>query len=488
VRVFFPAQFTSSPKQRLLENLSNMSAACQCFTTPTTVPNLNVGRRGNHVRLTPGHRRVSLRAVQEGEIRKGSIKEIPEIHAELPFAPELWTTFFEKYWQKEPVVIRGGLPTELCTPVDNDELAGLACETEFRPRIIRKGDEGPSSWSLQMGPFSEDELESLPSDGSWCLLLNDLEKHVSEFMDVLNLFDRFPRWRVADVQASISSDGGSVGAHSDQFDVFLIQGTGHKRWSISDCAEYVPDNDEAFFPEAEVRILKNFQPQSCSLLKQGDILYLPPKIAHHGVAEGCKTICTTFSVGFLAPAHDELVLSYAQASVDTYDGSQRWRDPWLKPQEHVGEISSEAVAQAAEIIRQSMPKNDADIARWFGCHATQSFGMDPSETIPAKDLSADELVVQFAEEGSLQRRADAKFAFVQEVKDGSLEGGLFFAAGNMWLLQSAAGWELARHIANYDEIIADDWIESGDAAEYDIDSEAKTLLHDLFSSGLIYFS
>ena len=487
--MFSPAQFTSSPKQRLLESLSNMSAACQCFTTPTmTVPNLNVGRRGNHVRLTPGHRRVSLRAVQEGEIRKGSIKEIPEIHAELPFAPELWTTFFEKYWQKEPVVIRGGLPTELCTPVDNDELAGLACETEFRPRIIRKGDEGPSSWSLQMGPFSEDELKSLPSDGSWCLLLNDLEKHVSEFMDVLNLFDRFPRWRVADVQASISSEGGSVGAHSDQFDVFLIQGTGHKRWSISDCAEYVPDNDEAFFPDAEVRVLKNFQPQSCSLLKQGDILYLPPKVAHHGVAECCKTICTTFSVGFLAPAHDELVLSCAQASVDTHDGSQRWRDPWLKPQEHVGEISSEAVAQAAEIIRQSMPKNDAEIACWFGCHATQSFGIDPSETIPAKDLSADELVVQFAEEGSLQRRADAKFAFVQEVKDGSLEGGLFFAAGNMWPLQSAAGMELARHIANYDEIIADDWIESGDAAEYDMDSEAKTLLHELFSSGLIYFS
>jgi len=486
--VFSLAQFTSSTKQRLLESLSNMSAACQCFTTPATVPNLNVGRRGNHVRLTPGHRRVIPRAVQEGEIRKGSTKEIPEIHAELPFAPELWTTFFEKYWQKEPVVIRGGLPTELCTPVDNDELAGLACETEFRPRIIRKGDEGPSSWSLQMGPFSEDELESLPSDGSWCLLLNDLEKHVSEFMDVLNLFDRFPRWRVADVQASISSDGGSVGAHSDQFDVFLIQGTGHKRWSISDCAEYVPDNDEAFFPDAEVRVLKNFQPQSCSLLKQGDILYLPPKVAHHGVAECCKTICTTFSVGFLASAHDELVLSYAQASVDTHEGSQRWRDPWLKPQEHVGEISSDAVAQAAEIIRQSMPKNDAEIACWFGCHATQSFGIDPSETIPAKDLSADELVVQFAEEGSLQRRADAKFAFVQEVKDGSLEGGLFFAAGNMWPLQSAAGMELARHIANYEEIIADDWIESGDAAEYDMDSEAKTLLHELFSSGLIYFS
>ena len=448
-----------------------MTRACRCFASSALVPNVTKrgGGRIHHVRGT-SRRGVYPRAVHEGGLQQGTIEEIQELHAELPFTSELWTTFFEKYWQKEPVVIRGGLPAELCMPIDNDELAGLACETEFRPRVIRKGDTDPSSWSLDIGPFSEDELQSLPSDGSWCLLLNDLEKHVPEFMDVLNLFDHFPRWRVADVQVSISSDGGSVGAHSDQFDVFLIQGTGRKRWSISDSAEYVPDNDKAFFPEAEVRVLKDFQPQSCSLLEQGDILYLPPKVAHHGVAEGCDSVCTTFSVGFLAPTHDELVLSYAQSSVDTHDGSQRWRDPWLKPQDNVGEISAEAVAHAADIIRQSMPKNEADIARWFGCHATQSFGFDPSATMPDEDLSADELVVQLAEEGLLQRRADVKFAFVQEVKDGSLTGGLFFAAGNVWSLQSAASIELARHVANHDEVIAEDWIESGDTTAYDMDA------------------
>ena len=333
-----------------------MTRACRCFASSALVPNVTKrgGGRIHHVRGT-SRRGVYPRAVHEGGLQQGTIEEIQELHAELPFTSELWTTFFEKYWQKEPVVIRGGLPAELCMPIDNDELAGLACETEFRPRVIRKGDTDPSSWSLDIGPFSEDELQSLPSDGSWCLLLNDLEKHVPEFMDVLNLFDHFPRWRVADVQASISGDGGSVGAHSDQFDVFLIQGTGRKRWSISDSAEYVPDNDKAFFPEAEVRVLKDFQPQSCSLLEQGDILYLPPKVAHHGVAEGCDSVCSTFSVGFLAPTHDELVLSYAQASVDTHDGSQRWRDPWLKPQDNVGEISAEAVARG--IMTRPHPVN-----------------------------------------------------------------------------------------------------------------------------------
>ena len=166
-----------------------MTRACRCFASSALVPNVTKrgGGRIHHVRGT-SRRGVSPRAVHEGGLQQGTIEEIQELHAELPFTSELWTTFFEKYWQKEPVVIRGGLPAELCMPIDNDELAGLACETEFRPRVIRKGDTDPSSWSLDIGPFSEDELQSLPSDGSWCLLLNDLEKHVPEFMDVLNLF------------------------------------------------------------------------------------------------------------------------------------------------------------------------------------------------------------------------------------------------------------------------------------------------------------
>jgi 50S ribosomal protein L16 3-hydroxylase len=114
----------------------------------------------------------------------------------------------EVYWQKKPLVIRGAVQPGGSSEVtiEADELAGLACEAEFQPRIIinKKGDGGGAAadWALELGPFSEEKLQSLPSTGgSWCLLLNDLEKHVPEAAELLNLFDGFPRWRVADVQA-----------------------------------------------------------------------------------------------------------------------------------------------------------------------------------------------------------------------------------------------------------------------------------------------
>ena len=422
------------------------------------------------------------------------IDAIEELHAQLPFTRELWSTFMDVYWQKKPLVIRGAVQqlassSSSSTPpvaLDADELAGLACEAEFQPRIISKGEGGAADWTLELGPFSEAKLESLPSTGSWCLLLNDLEKHVPEAAELLDLFDHFPRWRVADVQASISTDGGSVGPHSDQFDVFLIQADGCKRWSISDSPEYAPDNEDAFFEDADVKVLKDFQPKLCSLLRPGDVLYLPPKVAHHGVAELCDAVCTTYSIGFLAPTHDDLVLSYAQASVDGGDDvSGRWSDPWLEPQDDVGKIAPGAVTHAAEIIRNSVPKNEADIARWFGCHVTASHGGLDGDAFmaPDEELSPEDLLERWTEEGlPLLRRADVKFAFAQDVSDGSLEGCLFFAGGNAWELKSRQGIELARHIANHGgEIEADDWVERI------TESESKMLISDLFHSGFIYF-
>ena len=100
------------------------------------------------------------------------------MQASLPFTREMWATFMREYWQKRPVVIRGALPAEAAMPIDADELAGLACESEFQPRVINKGAGGSADWSLELGPFTEQELQALPSDGSWCVILSDLEKHV----------------------------------------------------------------------------------------------------------------------------------------------------------------------------------------------------------------------------------------------------------------------------------------------------------------------
>jgi ribosomal protein L16 Arg81 hydroxylase len=415
------------------------------------------------------------------------VAAIEELHAELPFSREMWSTFMKVYWQKKPLVIRGAIRAGSSVAIEADELAGLACEAEFSPRIIRKGEGSAADWALELGPFSEEELQGLPSNGTWSLLLNDLEKHVPEAAELLDLFDHFPRWRVADVQASISTNGGSVGAHSDQFDVFLIQADGSKRWSISDSIEYTPDCAASFFEDIDVRVLRDFRPQLCSVLEPGDALYLPPKVAHHGVAERCDTVCTTYSVGFLAPPHDDLVLSWAQARVDGRDDTGRWSDPWLEPQGDVGRISSGAVTQAADVIRRSMPKNEADVARWFGCHVTASYGFDIVGMAPENRLSAEDVLSRWREEGFLLRRADVKFAFVQGVSDGSLEGCLLFAGGNTWLLNSQQGIELACHIANHDEIEAVDWVGWINDTDYEINSESKKLVSDLYNAGFIVF-
>jgi 50S ribosomal protein L16 3-hydroxylase len=373
------------------------------------------------------------RACASSSLREGVVA-IDELHAQLPFDRDTWKMFMSEYWQKRPCVIRGAVNSTI-PEIDADELSGLACENVFQPRIIRKG-EGRSDWALEMGPFSEDELRALPTAGSWCLIMNDLEKHIREVKGLLALFDHFPRWRVADVQASLSADGGSVGPHSDQFDVFLIQAEGNKAWSISDSAEYAPDNESAFYQDIDVRVLKDFRPTSSSLLERGDMLYLPPKVAHHGVAKGCDTVCVTYSVGFLAPTHDELVSSFAQASVNERAAVERWSDPWLEPQCDVGKISAAAVTHATEIIRNAMPKNETDVARWFGCHVTGSGGVDDAFFAPVDDVTADELIAEWTETGFLFRRGDIKFAIIEDVSDGSLDGCLFFAAGSVWTVKS----------------------------------------------------
>jgi ribosomal protein L16 Arg81 hydroxylase len=321
------------------------------------------------------------------------------------------------------------------------------------------------------------------------VVVNDLEKHIPEAAKLLDFFDQFPRWRVADVQASLSGEAGGVGAHSDQFDVFLMQGEGRKRWSISDDPIYAPEKEESFFQNIDVRVLKDFQPKARSLLEPGDVLYLPPKVAHYGVAESCDAVCVTYSIGFLAPTHDDLILSYAQSAVDTRNAvTERWSDPWLEPQDKSGQISQAAVKRAGDIIRDAMPKTETDIARWFGCHVTGSSGFDGEQAMPEEKLSLEELQDVWAEEGALIRRADVKFAFIDEVADGSLEGCLLFAGGEVWELTSPSSIQLARYVANNHEIMAVDWQGLSDESGHEIDSEGVALVHDLFSNGFLFLN
>lgn len=386
----------------------------------------------------------------------------------MPLDEEKAETFFREFWQKKPLLMRDAIPNFKC-PLDTNELAGLACEDEFSSRLMRVREED-KKWTLEVGPFPEEVLQTLPDDQAWSLVINELDSKIPAMNSIItDLFPQFPRWRISDIQASVSPEDGGVGAHSDNFDVFLIQAIGDKLWSVADNEAYWPDKDESFVPNQDVRILKEFVADDSFLLKPGDILYLPPKIAHHGLGKPHKkgACSVTLSLGFLAPMHEEMIWSYAQQESSKYK-DVRWRDPWMKPAElgKSGAIDKDAISHAWDVLKKAEPKSERDVAVWMGKHATaKRFG----ESIALFDekgfleqLGANKREIDYdawEEAGFLQRNEGVRFAFIDSVNDNSMDndddddsGLLFFAGGISWTMKTDEGKAIAYTLANEGEL------------------------------------
>ena len=201
--------------------------------------------------------------------------------------------FLSEYWQKKPLLIRNAIPNFI-PPIEGDDLAGLSLEEEVESRLVIGDD-----WQLEHGPFEESRFETLPNR-NWTLLVQGVDLWVPEVADLLKSFDFLPAWRLDDIMVSYAEDGGSVGPHFDYYDVFLLQGSGQRRWQVGQLCTA----DDLHTDNTRLKVLKEFNAVEDWVLNPGDMLYLPPKIAHHGVAIG---ECTTFSVGFRAPAATEML-------------------------------------------------------------------------------------------------------------------------------------------------------------------------------------
>ena len=225
-----------------------------------------------------------------------------------PFGAAQHAEFVEKYWQKQPLLIRGLLSPadvdEQC-PLSVDSVLALAENPACSPRLVRERG-GARPWECSRGPFASAELDSLPTpDGSlaepWTLLVSGVDRQldsIEALRESPSLWGFAPRWRIDDIQISHAPTGGSVGAHIDNYDVFLLQGKGTREWSV----EGVPRGaaDEDLVPCLDVRILQEFNPSDAWELAPGDALYLPPRFAHHGVSTSAD--CLTYSIGFRAPS------------------------------------------------------------------------------------------------------------------------------------------------------------------------------------------
>ena len=367
-------------------------------------------------------------------------------------------TFLHDYWQKKPLLIRNAFPG-IQSPLTPDELAGLACEDDANSRIVFEQHE-QGHWYVQHGPLNEDDFSDLP-EKNWTLLVTDVEKHVPAARELIDRFRFIPDWRIDDLMISYAPEGGSVGPHTDAYDVFLIQTHGQRRWMLNQ------DFDDTCLQGTELRILEHFTAAEDWTLYPGDMLYLPPNIAHYGIA---LNDCMTCSVGFRAPAISNLVSEYAENLAANIDQALRYEDPDLVYQQSPAEISPDALKRIRSIIAEQLTVDDDRLLRWFGEFSSESRSGLHTQP-PDKAISTyDELAASLTAESIIVQSPAVKFLFAR-----NNDTALLFVDGTCYTTSPA----FATALTDKREINARRLIESVDGQD-----DQQTLL-ELYNRGCL---
>lgn len=316
-------------------------------------------------------------------------------------------TFLADYWQKKPLLIRNAFPG-LRSPLSAEELAGLACEEQVNARLVLEKD-GDRPWQLEFGPFDESRFGQLP-ESHWSLLVSDVERHLPETKALLKPFRFIPDWRVDDLMVSYAPTGGSVGAHTDAYDVFLIQLSGHRLWKISE------HFDQETVDDIDLCILRTFTAEQEWLLAAGDMLYLPPNVAHHGIAQDClddqgnNQHCMTASVGFRAPSLKTITSDYVQYLNDHAQTESRYRDSSPVKPEHHAEISSQTVTHFIDYLKQGLTLEHDQVNRWLGQYCSDNKAFEDIAPEQLENIGYDEFTA-IASRAPLMQSPYANFLF-----------------------------------------------------------------------------
>ncbi|MCL1126791.1 cupin domain-containing protein [Shewanella surugensis] len=217
--------------------------------------------------------------------------------------------FLQNYWQKKPLLIKKAFPN-FEDIITSDELAGLACEEEVSSRVVVTTE---NDCNIHQGPF-EDYAQF--GERNWQLLVQALNHWYPETNDFIQAFRFIPDWRFDDLMVSFATPGGGVGAHIDNYDVFIIQGEGKRQWTVGNKGQYASKNNSTTTP-----LIEGFEPIIDVILEKGDMLYIPPGFPHQG-----QTITTamSYSMGFRAPSQQELFSEVADNLIDNNAGLTRF--------------------------------------------------------------------------------------------------------------------------------------------------------------------
>ncbi|NOQ15843.1 MAG: cupin domain-containing protein [Methyloprofundus sp.] len=328
--------------------------------------------------------------------------------------------FLQQYWQKKPLLIRQAFPGFI-SPISPDDLAGLACEPEIESRLIEEHGHDDEAWRVTCGPLTEHDFTRLP-ETHWTMLVQDVDKHLPELQYLLDPFRFIPDWRRDDLMISYAPEFGSVGPHTDSYDVFLLQAMGERRWQIID----EPIHAAKLINGIELQILEEFSPDQEWQLQPGDMLYLPPHIAHHGVA---LNDCMTFSIGFRAPSRVDMLDALVNTMLEQGIGKEFYTDPELLATVQSGEIDADSVARIKKMLHQAIDSAEPVLANAIGKLVTETKPVLQDLAIEAgSDLLTIERLNTYFELGRiLQRNQYFRFAWANNAK-----GGQLFVAGEAY--------------------------------------------------------
>ncbi len=379
----------------------------------------------------------------------------------LPLGDLSLETFLAEYWQKKPLLIRQGMPG-IKPPIAADELAGLACEAEVESRLIIQNAVS-DQWELTHGPFADATFSSLPTT-HWTLLVQAVDHWVPAAAEFLSQFYFIPSWRVDDLMISYSGDQGGVGPHYDNYDVFLVQVSGRRQWEVGG----LYDESSPRRPDAPVKILTEWEPEHRWILEPGDLLYVPPRVGHSGMALGGD--CMTCSVGFRAPSHRDMLLDYSESVGEGLSEEVRYADPDLVPQANPGQITLEAVKKVQRILTRYVEDQDR-LGQWFGCYMTSPKYQDEETT--QEEFSLADVREHLAEGGTLVRNEGSRFAFQEHGK-------------NLWLFVDGRQYTCSARMTDLVKTLCAERMIGSDLC---VSSEGHdSLVLDLLIHGSLYFS
>ncbi|HET7730943.1 MAG TPA: cupin domain-containing protein [Usitatibacter sp.] len=264
--------------------------------------------------------------------------------------------FMARHWQRRPLLLRGAFE-RFRDPLTPAQVLALAGSEAASSRLVRRIGK---RWTLEHGPFPSARFKQLPRR-DWTVLVQDTNHFAPRAARLLERFDFISHARIDDVMASYAAPGGGVGPHVDSYDVFLLQGLGRRKWQISRQA------DHAFVPGLPLKVLARFVPDEEWVLEAGDMLYLPPGVAHHGVA---LSECLTWSIGFRAPGDAELVEGFLDYLRDRPPPRGQYRDPGAAPTRRPAAIPEAMVAHAARAVAK-IRWSEAELREYVGLHLSE---------------------------------------------------------------------------------------------------------------------